>query len=84
MKKRLLTFLMCIVMIVPVVSVVAACDDGDTDGNTYKITVWVGEGTDTLTKQQIEKFNETNEFGVKFNATIEVVSESKAAGNAIS
>lgn len=84
MKKKFLVCLLSLAMLLPVVGGSAACGENKDDGSTYNITVWVGEGTDTLTKQQIEKFNETNEFGVKFNATIEVVSESKAAGNAIS
>lgn len=74
--------LMSVLMIIPVVCGLVGCNkDGDYD---YEITVWVGEGTDTLTKQQIERFNKTNEDGVKFKATVEIVSESKAAGNAIS
>lgn len=82
MKKRILMIVMGILMVVPVVCGLAGCgQEGDYD---YEITVWVGEGTDTLTKQQIERFNESNEDGIKFKATVEIVSESKAAGNAIS
>lgn len=82
MKRRVLIILMSVFLIIPVVCGLAACNnDGDYD---YEITVWVGEGTDNLTKQQIERFNETNEDGIKFKATVEIVSESKAAGNAIS
>ena len=84
MKKKFLVCLLSLAMLLPVVGGSAACGENKDDGSTYNITVWVGEGTDTLTKQQIEKFNETNEFGVKFNATVEIVSESKAMGNAIS
>ncbi len=82
MKKRALIILLSILMLIPIVCVLSACDkDGDYD---YEIVVWVGEGTDALTQKQIERFNETNEDGIKFKAKIEIVSESKAAGNAIS
>lgn len=82
MRKRILLILMSILMLIPVMCGLAACNsDGDYD---YEITVWVGEGTDNLTRKQIEKFNETNEDGIKFKATIEIVSESKAVGNATS
>lgn len=83
MKKRFLVFLLSAAMILPVMGSLAACGERD-DGSTYNITVWVGEKTDTLTKQQIERFNETNEFGIKFKATVEIASESKAMGDAIS
>ena len=79
MKKKLLAFLLCVVMVATVVCVLAACDkDGDYD---YEITVWVGEGMQDLTAQQIKTFNETNEFGIKFKATIEIQSEKASIGN---
>lgn len=82
MKKRLLIILMSILMLVPIVCVLSACDsDGDYN---YEITVWVGEGTKDLTEKQIEEFNQTNEWNVKFKATVEIVSESKAVGDATS
>lgn len=84
MKKKLLSLAICLVMLTFVVYGLVACDGGKDDGTAYDITVWVGEGTKTLTEKQIAKFNETNEWGVKFNATVEIVSESKAAGDAIS
>ena len=46
---------------------------------TYDITVWVAEKAVDLTKAQIEKFNQTNELGIVFNATVEAVSEADAA-----
>ena len=46
---------------------------------TYDITVWVAELAVDLTKAQIEKFNQTNELGITFNATVEAVSEADAA-----
>lgn len=42
---------------------------------TYDITVWVGEAAVELTKKQIEDYNNTNELGIKFNATVNGVSE---------
>ncbi len=46
---------------------------------TYDITVWVPELAVDLTKKQIDDFNSKNDQGIKFNATIEAVSESEAA-----
>jgi arabinogalactan oligomer/maltooligosaccharide transport system substrate-binding protein len=45
----------------------------------YDITVWVAENAVELTKKQIEDFNSTNTDGIKFNATVEAVSEADAA-----
>ena len=45
----------------------------------YDITVWVAEKAVELTRQQIEDFNASNEDGIKFNATVEPVSESDSA-----
>ena len=81
MKKKLLALVLCLVMVTVAVVALVACSDGDYD---YEITVWVGEGTKGFTEQQIKKFNETNQWGIKFKATVEVLSESVAAGNAIS
>ena len=49
----------------------------------YDITVLVAEAAVDLTKQQIDAFNENNEDGIKFNATIEAVSEADAGTNMI-
>jgi len=46
---------------------------------TYDITVWVGEAAVDLTKKQIEAFNNSNELGIKFNATVNGVSEATSA-----
>lgn len=46
---------------------------------TYDITIWVANEIVDLTKAQIEKFNQTNELGIVFNATVEAVSEADAA-----
>ena len=80
MKKKLLSLMLCVVMVAAIVCALVACEEEDYD---YKITVWVGEGMKDLTAQQIKTFNETNEWGIKFKATIEIVSESKAVGDAV-
>ena len=81
MKKKLMAIVLCIVMVAAVVCVLVACDRGDYD---YEITVWVGEGTKEITEQMIDTYNQNNQHGIKFKATVEIVSESKAAGNAMS
>lgn len=77
--RKSVTVLLSAALILPAVFGVTACSE---EGG-YDITVWVGEGTKELTERQIAAFNESNEWGVKFNPTVEIVSESKAAGNAI-
>ncbi len=52
---------------------------GNTESRTFDITVWVPEAAQALTKTQIENFNNTNTDNIKFNATIEAVSEADAA-----
>lgn len=86
MKQKLLSLALCVVMLTLAVYGLVACDGNKGDDKTYNITVWVGEGTKTLTEKQIAKFNETigRELEIKFNPTVEIVSESKAAGDAIS
>lgn len=66
-------------------------DTGTTDAGTkaastgselageYTITVWCAEKVVDLTKQQIADFNASNEYGIKFNATVEAVGEGDAA-----
>ena len=83
MNRKLLALLLCLVLVAATVCVLAACD-GNSDENTYDIVVWVGEGTKDLTEQQINDFNKNNEWNVKFNATVEVVSEARAIGDASS
>ena len=46
---------------------------------TYDVTIWVADAAVDLTKQQIEDFNKTNEFGIVINAKVEPVSEADAA-----
>ena len=46
---------------------------------TYKILVWTGEDAVELTKKQIEDFNNTNDYGIKFEAEVNPVSEATSA-----
>ena len=73
--KRFLAILLAMIMVLSV-SLTALAEGG---AEAIKITVWVPEETVELTKAQIEKFNETNEAGYKFDATVEPVSEANAA-----
>ena len=49
----------------------------------YTITVWVADAAVELTKKQIENFNNTNTDGIKFNASVQPVSEANAATDMI-
>ena len=92
MKKKLLSLILCLVMVAASVCMLVACDPTDDNGGgggggggggtvqNYDITVWVGEGNKDLTAAQIAKFNSDN-AGVNFNARIEIVSEGKAIGD---
>ena len=57
--------------------------DNTSLAGTYDITVWAAEKAVDTFKAQINKFNETNEDGIKFNATIEPVSEADAGTNMV-
>ena len=72
--KKFLAILMAAVMALSMVSFASAELAGE-----YEITVWVAEKAVDLTKQQIEDFNNSNEDGIKFTATVEPVSEADAA-----
>lgn len=50
---------------------------------TYDITIWASEDAQELTQSQVDAFNESNEYGITINATIEAVSESEAGTNMI-
>ncbi len=73
--KKIIAMLLALVMMMSL----AACGPAASDGETYDIKVWVAENIVDLTKAQIEKFNETNTDGIKFNATVEPVGEGDAA-----
>jgi arabinogalactan oligomer/maltooligosaccharide transport system substrate-binding protein len=71
--KKFLAIVLAAVMALSMVSFATA------DGETYDIKIWVAEAAKDLTEKQIADFNANNEFGFKFNATIEAVSEADAA-----
>ena len=79
--KKILALLLVLAMVFSL----AACGGGSSSskGAAYDITVWVPELAVELTKQQIEDFNNSNEYGIKFNAAVEPVSEADAATNMI-
>jgi Maltose-binding periplasmic proteins/domains len=72
--KKFLALLLAAIMVLSVCAVSFAELAG-----SYDITIWVAENAVELTKQQIADFNDTNEDGITFNATIEAVSEADAA-----
>ena len=49
----------------------------------YEIKVWVADAIVDLTEAQIKRFNETNEDGITFKATIEKMGEGDAASNMV-
>ena len=82
--KRTLAIVIALVMVLGLVACHSG-NEGNTPGastelaGTYDITVWVGENAVDLTKKQIEDFNNTNTDGIKFNATVNPVSEATSA-----
>ena len=72
--KKFLAIVMAAIMVLSVCLTATAELAGE-----YDITVWVAEKAVDLTKKQIEDFNASNTDGIKFNATVEPVSESDAA-----
>lgn len=84
--KRTLAILLALVMVLALVACGTSNEGSNTPANTstelagtYDITVWVGENAVDLTKKQIEDFNNTNTDGIKFNATVNPVSEATSA-----
>ena len=85
--KKFLAMLLALAMIFAL----AACGGGEEAkeeaeeevsadlAGTYDVTIWVADAAVDLTKQQIEDFNKTNEFGIVINAKVEPVSEADAA-----
>ncbi len=84
---RLISILLIAVMLV---ATLCACNSSDPStsadeskstelAGTYDVKVWVAENAVNLTKTQIDNFNSTNTLGIKFNATIQPVSESDSA-----
>ena len=73
--KKLLALVLSLSMLLSVCSFASA----DSLAGEYDIKIWVANEIVDLTKQQVEDFNNTNELGIKFNATIEAVGEGDAA-----
>ena len=73
--KKLLALVLSLSMLLSVCSFASA----DSLAGEYDIKIWVANEIVDLTKQQVEDFNNTNELGIKFNATIEAVGENDAA-----
>ena len=74
--KKFFAILMAAVMALSMVSFASA--EGE-----YDITIWAPEEAVPLTKAQVEAFNASNELGVKFNVTVEPVSEANSATSMI-
>ncbi|MBO7358216.1 MAG: extracellular solute-binding protein [Clostridia bacterium] len=75
--KKLISLVLALVMLAGVAAV------GEGFADSYDITVWVAEEIKDLTAQQIDAFNSNNQYGIKFNPTIEAVSEAVAADNMV-
>ena len=56
---------------------------GPKEVKEFDVTLWVAEEIKDLTVKQIEEYNASNEDGLKFNATVEAVSEADAGTNMI-
>ena len=73
--KKFLAILMAAIMVLGVCLTASA----EGIGGEYDVTIWVAEKIVDLTQAQIDAFNDDNEEGITFNATIEPVSEADAA-----
>lgn len=77
--KKFLAYLLAAIMVFSMVGAAGATELA----GTYDITVWVAAEIVDLTKTQIEAYNQSNELGITFNATVEAVSEAEAATNMV-
>ena len=79
--KKVLATLLSLLMVLTLVAIPwqASAQASSALAGEYDITAWVGEAAVDLTKKQIEDFNNTNEFGIHFNAKVNPVSEATAA-----
>lgn len=73
--KKFLAMLLAMIMVLSM----AVSVHGESLEGEYDITIWVAEEIADLTRQQVENFNDDNEDGIYFNATVEPVSEADAA-----
>ncbi|MCH5161625.1 MAG: extracellular solute-binding protein [Clostridiales bacterium] len=88
--KKLIATLLSAVMITGSMAGLVACGEkksGEDESNgakyTYDITMWVGENTKTVTEDLIKDFNKTNPYSIWFNARVNEMTESKAAGDVL-
>ena len=72
--KKFLALLLSVIMVLSMVG----CANAASLAGTYDIKVWVADAIVDLTKTQIDNFNQTNELGIVFNATVEAVGEGDA------
>ena len=81
--KRTLAIVLALLMVVAMFACATKPAEQGSDqtglAGTYEVLVWTGEDAVDLTKQQIENFNNTNEYGIKFVATVNPVSEATSA-----
>ena len=75
--KKVLAILLAFVLVISMMGFASA------DVKTFNVTIWVSGLAKELTEKQIENFNATNPYGIKFNATIVEVSEADAANQMI-
>ncbi len=88
--KKALSLILVLVMALSLFAGCAPADNTTTTagGNnekplqgTYDIKVWVADDHADLTKELIDKFNSTNEYGITINATIDPVGEGDVSAN---
>ena len=77
--KKFLAIVLAAVMALSMVSFASA----SSLAGEYEIKVWVADAIVDLTEAQIKRFNETNEDGITFKATIEKMGEGDAASNMV-
>ena len=77
--KKFLAIVLAIAMMLSMVSIASA----SSLAGTYKIKVWVADAMVDLTKAQIQRFNETNELGIVFEAEVQPQGEGDAASNMV-
>ena len=75
--KKFLAIVLAAVMALSMVSFASA----SSLAGEYEIKVWVADAIVDLTEAQIKRFNETNEDGIVFKATIEDRQGPGQAGN---
>ncbi len=77
--KKFLAIVLAAVMALSMVSFASA----SSLAGEYEIKVWVADAIVELTEAQIKRFNETNEDGIVFKATIEKMGEGDAASSMV-